>query len=471
MPGLNTTSATLVDSQQPYPTSVVQLAARLRALGQVDLGQALLTLQKSLDDIHRILRQNPPVLKDLTVDGRDGRPVVRLGDLQTADGRIFYGAQVDALYAGDPLNTGDPAQAVFSVTPDGHVQIGAGGWMDVLDPFGADAAWLGAQFDTLPVTNSANNGAGLIRLTVTGHTLLTGDKPRILNVGGVPNARGIFTVTKINANTLDLQNSVFDGTYTSGGTVDRIQHVAGAANNGSGLIRLNITAHGYESGDQVSVLNVPNATQHIITVIDADHFDLRVSTWSSYTANGIVLRYAAGGQFENISIGPSFWSYLLRAFPDGTLKIKNALITLDSLTGKIVLDPTVPDITIKSKGLTPEITTTLEPGIINMAYDDNSDGVQILPTSIELDTAGVATLSLDGPSGGITGKQLNISGATINTSKQAAGFAWIDALAYKVGGTFGDGVILTVITGVDFTLQTVTTKTLTFNSGILMSVV
>lgn len=70
---------------------------------------------------------------------------------------------------------------------------------------------------TRTVTGAANNGAGLIRLTVVAHGYSTGDRVVVEQVGGVPNATGSWVVTNIGANTLDLQGSTFAGAYTSGG--------------------------------------------------------------------------------------------------------------------------------------------------------------------------------------------------------------------------------------------------------------
>jgi len=70
------------------------------------------------------------------------------------------------------------------------------------------------------VSNAVNNGSGLIRLTVTSTTgWSTGEAKLISGVGGVTNANGTFTITVINATTIDLQASTFAGTYTSGGSV------------------------------------------------------------------------------------------------------------------------------------------------------------------------------------------------------------------------------------------------------------
>jgi hypothetical protein len=78
----------------------------------------------------------------------------------------------------------------------------------------------GWGFTTYTVTNAINNGVGLIRLTLlTTHTLVTGDIVVVGSVGGVPNATGRWTVTVIDASTLDLQASTFAGLYTTGGVV------------------------------------------------------------------------------------------------------------------------------------------------------------------------------------------------------------------------------------------------------------
>lgn len=70
------------------------------------------------------------------------------------------------------------------------------------------------------VTGAANNGSGLIRLAfLSEHGRNTGDTVLVASVGGVPNASGTWTVTRIDATHIDLQGSTFAGTYTSGGTV------------------------------------------------------------------------------------------------------------------------------------------------------------------------------------------------------------------------------------------------------------
>ena len=72
----------------------------------------------------------------------------------------------------------------------------------------------------MTVTGAANNGAGLIRITVGSapvEALVTGDTVAVGNVAGVPNATGRFKITVVNPTTFDLQASTWGGAYTSGG--------------------------------------------------------------------------------------------------------------------------------------------------------------------------------------------------------------------------------------------------------------
>jgi hypothetical protein len=73
------------------------------------------------------------------------------------------------------------------------------------------------------VRGAANNGGGLIRLTVgTTSNLHTGQSVTVANVGGTTEANGTWTVTVIDATHIDLQGSAFVHAYTSGGSIDGI---------------------------------------------------------------------------------------------------------------------------------------------------------------------------------------------------------------------------------------------------------
>ena len=75
----------------------------------------------------------------------------------------------------------------------------------------------------LTVTGAANNGSGLVRVTVASHTYRTGDTVVITRVGGVTGATGTFKVTRVSGTQFDLQGSTFGGAYTSGGVVYRLK--------------------------------------------------------------------------------------------------------------------------------------------------------------------------------------------------------------------------------------------------------
>lgn len=70
------------------------------------------------------------------------------------------------------------------------------------------------------VTGAANNGSGLIRLTVTSTSnFSTGDIRVVQSVLGTTEANGTWTITVIDSTHIDLQNSTFTNAYISGGGV------------------------------------------------------------------------------------------------------------------------------------------------------------------------------------------------------------------------------------------------------------
>jgi Pectate lyase superfamily protein len=80
-------------------------------------------------------------------------------------------------------------------------------------------------FSPPTVTGAANNGSGLIRLTISPNTFkfITGDQVKVSNIsgtGGLPAAaNGTWIITVIDSTHLDLQRSSFTGSYSSGGFV------------------------------------------------------------------------------------------------------------------------------------------------------------------------------------------------------------------------------------------------------------
>lgn len=67
------------------------------------------------------------------------------------------------------------------------------------------------------ITNCANNGSGLIRVTDAAHGYSSGIYLHISGVTGTTEANGDWFITKINANTYDLVGSAFVNAYVAGG--------------------------------------------------------------------------------------------------------------------------------------------------------------------------------------------------------------------------------------------------------------
>jgi hypothetical protein len=70
------------------------------------------------------------------------------------------------------------------------------------------------------VTNAVDNGSGRVRLTIaTTNGMRSGQQVTVQEVGGVSSADGNWTITVVDTTHIDLNNSTFSGSYTSGGYV------------------------------------------------------------------------------------------------------------------------------------------------------------------------------------------------------------------------------------------------------------
>lgn len=96
------------------------------------------------------------------------------------------------------------------------------------------------------ISNCVDNGSGLIRVSVSGHGLTTGDGVTISGVSGTTEANGTFTVTVIDANTFDLQSSTFNNAYTSGGTATGLTY------------EITVETVPISSGDSIDVISGTN---------------------------------------------------------------------------------------------------------------------------------------------------------------------------------------------------------------------
>lgn len=75
------------------------------------------------------------------------------------------------------------------------------------------------------VTGAANNGSGLVRITISSHGYSNGDYVAIRNVAGTTEANGDWAISGVTTNTFDLVGSSFANAYTSGGTSGKIVQI------------------------------------------------------------------------------------------------------------------------------------------------------------------------------------------------------------------------------------------------------
>lgn len=135
----------------------------------------------------------------------------------------------------------------------------------------------GEQTITSTVTGAANNGAGLVRLTLAStRGIWSGSTMVVSGVTGTTEANGAWSVTVIDATHVDLVGSGFGNAYVSGGVTSdlsgymRIVYQGGmiteATQNISAITSniapavLTITSHGYSVGDWIAIENVGGVT-------------------------------------------------------------------------------------------------------------------------------------------------------------------------------------------------------------------
>jgi hypothetical protein len=442
------------------PASITQIR-NWRMPGAETFARDFEGIVNAVNNLQQVTATTNQSIDQIRLTNAAGELVAAIGDF------IYKGTQytnyLSEIHVGDPLQKHDPSHALLNANTDGSVVIGQNGWLDVLDAFGKDAGWLGAQNDTLPVTGADNNGSGLIRLKVPGHSFATNNTARVQGVGGifqdpppgftaVNNATGTWMLTVVDNTYVDLQSSVFVGKYTSGGVIDRVLQIASAANNGSGLIRIETTVpHTYETGESVDIQILPGMPagegQWLTLAIDATHFDLAGSTFSgTYTGGGTCLRYFAGMLAQTIAVGPSFANYHLRAFANGDLRIKNAIIDLISAGGEIKLDPSVPTITASKTGVGSIVINASVPDI--EMYDAAGN------LTIVFDPNGVSTIK------GVTNRLLPAGGSTGQVLTKHSG------TDYDVDWEAGGGSSSTLHVGY-FTISGTLTASSTSADGIL----
>lgn len=147
---------------------------------------------------------------------------------------------------------------------------------------GLDALAPGA----MNVTGLADNGSGLIRVTVASTATLTDAAYYTLSgVGGAyaDDANGTWEIDKINGTTFDLLGSAVDSS-----------NVSNAVNNGSGLVRLTVASSAaWSTGSKIVVAGIVGTTEAngnwVATVVNGTTIDLQGTTFANaYVSGGTV---------------------------------------------------------------------------------------------------------------------------------------------------------------------------------------
>lgn len=113
------------------------------------------------------------------------------------------------------------------------------------------------------------------------------------------NASGALIVARLVARTGGLVSNIHINLSALGSSLTAATNatISGAANNGSGLVRVTATGHGYSTNDVVTIASVTGTTEAngawVITVIDANTFDLAGSVFAhAYVSGGTATRSA-----------------------------------------------------------------------------------------------------------------------------------------------------------------------------------
>ena len=154
------------------------------------------------------------------------------------------------------------------------------------------------------ITNAANNGSGLIRITATAHGFSDGDAVTIANVvdagaASGTSANGTWTTQNATTNTFELVGSTFLYPYVSGGDISYLfgavhVPVSGVSVGTGGVILISAPGHGIPNGTSVTITGVVErqAATHangswFVTGSTANTFDLVGSSYSfAYVSGG-----------------------------------------------------------------------------------------------------------------------------------------------------------------------------------------
>lgn len=140
---------------------------------------------------------------------------------------------------------------------------------------------------TTNISGAANNGGGLIRLTVASSaSFTTGDTGTVAGVvSTIPVVNGVWKFTVVDATHIDLQGSAFSGAYTSGGTVSRSQvnNIASTAGLSAGMTVVST------SGGQIDLFFPNSPITTIASIVSGT--SIKLSQAGGASSNGRTFAY------------------------------------------------------------------------------------------------------------------------------------------------------------------------------------
>ncbi len=231
---------------------------------------------------------------------------------------------------------------------------------------------------------------------------------------------------------------------------------------------VSVAAHGYEDGDTVFITGVTGNTNangyRIVQNSTGGTFEITDLAGVDIAGNGAFggtatsTRYFGGGRFQTIAVGTSFTDYKLRAYADGQLKIRDALITLTDVAndGYIEINPDGPYALFQNTATGDE--TLIEEGLITLSnfitpatvVSIDYTGVRLFNATADINveissTAGAGQVNVSDASGSGT---IGLAGATgtVGCFILEASTS-VDTAEYFVSGTPGIDNTITVPTG------------------------
>jgi len=134
------------------------------------------------------------------------------------------------------------------------------------------------------ITNVADNGSGYFRITAASHGFNTGDAIVVENITGMPTlCVANLVVTRIDANTLDVQTIAYAGTYSGGGRLAAsalfdFNYKLAIPTDWVRTLLVNDDIHGYEWRNEGSYILTTSYPVNLIYIFDQTDYTAMPST-------------------------------------------------------------------------------------------------------------------------------------------------------------------------------------------------